>query len=411
MITIRDLFDEEFYLKNNPEVAEAVAQKTFASGFEHFLQYGQREGRDPGPMFNTEFYISAPSGFAEVFQQKTFLTPSEHFVWYGQTEGRNPSAYFNTQFYLTDNPGVATASNGGFLTPIQHFIQYGQYEGRLPKLLFSNVYVFGDSLSDDGNGFALTQGQLPPSPPYNEGRFTNGLAWIETMTPFLRLPVNPDGNLAFGGATSGTLNVNTDKLPAGSPPLPGLADQIDGFIQAIPQADPDALYVVWAGANDYMGGNSTDVAQTIDNLATAITDLAEVGAKNFLIPNLPDLSKTPLGRSLPVEQQQGLGLLTQAHNNALLAMSDTLEQNPNINIIPVDVYTMVNNVIAAPGEFNLTNVTDNFLTSGATDASQYLFWDILHPTAVGHDTIAQGAITSITRIPEVVDILQTSPGF
>jgi outer membrane lipase/esterase len=92
-------------------------------------------------------------------------------------------------------------------------------------------------------------------------------------------------------------------------------------------------------------------------------------------------------------------------------MGDTLEQNPNINIIPVDVYGLVNNIIASPGDFDLTNVTDNFLESGAADASQYLFWDILHPTAVGHQEVAQGAISSITRIPEVVDILQTSPGF
>src|SRR5262245_57904629 len=38
-------FVEQFYLKNNPDIAEAVAKGGFSSGLDHWLRYGHREGR------------------------------------------------------------------------------------------------------------------------------------------------------------------------------------------------------------------------------------------------------------------------------------------------------------------------------------------------------------------------------
>jgi hypothetical protein len=38
-------FDEVWYLRNNRDVAEAVKTGTFASGWEHYDQYGRQEGR------------------------------------------------------------------------------------------------------------------------------------------------------------------------------------------------------------------------------------------------------------------------------------------------------------------------------------------------------------------------------
>jgi outer membrane lipase/esterase len=38
---------------------------------------------------------------------------------------------------------------------------------------FDQIYVFGDSLSDDGNLFKADGGVYPASPPYFNGRFSN----------------------------------------------------------------------------------------------------------------------------------------------------------------------------------------------------------------------------------------------
>ena len=52
---------------------------------------------------------------------------------------------------------------------------------------FAELYVFGDSLSDTGNTFDFTAGNIPPTPPYFPGRFSNGLIWIDYLAEYLGL--------------------------------------------------------------------------------------------------------------------------------------------------------------------------------------------------------------------------------
>src|ERR1700712_19318 len=50
---IRALFDRDFYLVANPDVADAGIDP-----LEHFLQCGMREGRSPHPLFDPGFYAA-----------------------------------------------------------------------------------------------------------------------------------------------------------------------------------------------------------------------------------------------------------------------------------------------------------------------------------------------------------------
>ena len=60
--------------------------------------------------------------------------------------------------------------------------------GRAP---FHDMIVFGDSLSDSaGNLFALSNDVEPPSPPYDNGRFSDGPLWVETLAGFLGLTLD-----------------------------------------------------------------------------------------------------------------------------------------------------------------------------------------------------------------------------
>jgi hypothetical protein len=99
--------------------------------------------------------------------------------------------------------------------------------------------VFGDSLSDNGNTFAVSGF---PGIPYFDGRYSNGPNWVDYFhgiaehfnvdislpTPWLQDPTNRDDNatdFAVGGSTSGDLNVLNETFPT-LPTFPKFPDQI-----------------------------------------------------------------------------------------------------------------------------------------------------------------------------------------
>ena len=278
---------------------------------------------------------------------------------------------------------------------------------------FTSINIFGDSLSDPGNAFKAT-GRLFAPAPYDQGRFSNGPVWTDYLADDLKLnPIpymNTNGipsakgvNYAFGGATSGTENIAYlfDSKLAG---LPGVKTQVDALIQPLLKAgqtaDPNSLYVLWAGGNDYTYAGSKDTAGVVNNLSWAINNLYNIGARNFLIGNLPDLSKTPLGSSNPGNLQETV----QAHNTLLNQEITKLNQSLfNSKIALFDVNNVFKDVINKPDQYGLTNVTEQcFLATPVSiflcsNPDEYLFWDNLHPTTKGHKLIADAAYATIQK--------------
>ena len=270
------------------------------------------------------------------------------------------------------------------------------------------IYVFGDSLSDTGNVFNATGGIIPPSPTYFNGRFSNGPIWVEYLVSDLGLKLNRNNNFAYGGATTWSKNI-------GIASLPGLQQQIDSFTSANPSANPNALYIIWGGVNDYLDyffGDIPNPTQIVNNLSVAVTSLAAVGAKNFLVVNLPDLGKFPVTGG----NNQDSGLLstfTSVHNSSLTANLKFLSQqlSPDINIIPLDVNSLFNRIIAAPEEFGFTNVTESCVgdlsvvpinvpkQSVACAPDKFLFWDQIHPTTAAHKLIGELAFSAVKPVP------------
>src|SRR5262245_39269890 len=83
---------------------------------------------------------------------------------------------------------------------------------------FTRLVVLGDSLSDTGAVFAVTQGAAPASPPYYAGRFSNGPVWPEYLGAALSIPVQ---NFAYGGTQTSSANLFDGLFGVASP---GLAD-------------------------------------------------------------------------------------------------------------------------------------------------------------------------------------------
>jgi phospholipase/lecithinase/hemolysin len=282
---------------------------------------------------------------------------------------------------------------------------------------YDSLFVFGDSLSDTGNNFALSQSLIPPEPFYSQGRLTNGLNWVDYLSQDLGLnltnyaKLNPnssipsDGiNFAFGGAKTGAGNL-------GSPPFPflGVEQQIDAYQNLLGDktAKSDSLHLIMAGGNDYIGG-MTNPQEPVSNLVNAVTELASVGARDIVVFNMPDLGKTPLGISQGPLVSSQLSTLSQVHN-ALLAKSlaGLSEQLPQSNIISFDLYGLFKNIQSNPAAFGYKNVTDNCTgisfpnvsqanipdwqacsAALAQDPKAFLFYDDQHPTTTTNALLA-----------------------
>ncbi len=88
--TISLIFDEQLYLNQNPDIAQAVASGQVKSGFEHFILHGFNEGRSLG-LFDEQFYLRQNPDIAQVVASGQLRSGLEHFIRYGANENRQPN--------------------------------------------------------------------------------------------------------------------------------------------------------------------------------------------------------------------------------------------------------------------------------------------------------------------------------
>jgi phospholipase/lecithinase/hemolysin len=284
---------------------------------------------------------------------------------------------------------------------------------------YSSLYVFGDSLSDGGNAYALAGTTFLP-PPYAQ-RFSNGPVAVEYLASQLGIAgfgpsVNGGTNYAVGGATTGAGNFN---FAVNSPPgLPaslattGMLNQVGSFVGSSATPNPEqTLYVVWGGPNDFflgsaIGANPAVTAQTaIANLATELVLLAAAkGAQHIVVNNMPNLGSTPLGLAGGASQSAALTQLTLAFNAGLAQAISQVEQLTGIDIIEFSTFNLLNEILADPLRYGFTNVTGRCIDSLAALQSScqgYLFFDSVHPTTAAHQIIGSRLYN---QVPEPVSL-------
>ena len=54
--SVATVFDQTYYLTQNPDVAVAIAQGNFANALDHYNRFGGSELRDPNANFDASFY-------------------------------------------------------------------------------------------------------------------------------------------------------------------------------------------------------------------------------------------------------------------------------------------------------------------------------------------------------------------
>ncbi|MEP7371042.1 MAG: SGNH/GDSL hydrolase family protein [Nitrosospira sp.] len=306
--------------------------------------------------------------------------------------------------------------------------------GNVGAAPFSNLYTFGDSLSDVGSSpsavmslYDTLANNCDPTHPcgpfgdYVEGRISNGPVATEYLAGSLFPGAASIANFhsyAVAGATSGVGNFGDggsatkegDLLPIPVPgifPLPGMKGEVEKYMKGIGstggQADPNALFFVWGGANDYLTHDSPVLAAR--NIAGYVSELAGAGARHFLVPNLADLSSTPFVSTKGEAEKSNAQMFSLVFNEELASQLDGVSsQFPDANIFQFDTYTFVNGVIANPSDphYQLTDVQNACLTSEpCANPGSFLYWDDFHPTTRGH-SILGAAFASAVPEPEML---------
>lgn len=286
---------------------------------------------------------------------------------------------------------------------------------------FSNMYVFGDSLSDNGNLYGWTGSPnpvtggaaIPVVPFYAPGRFQNGPSYDELLWSELQASglLAASGNLTARGLNPGFPPVIDTDPPAGTnyavggarsryhrfdvptdpntgqllppvtlplPPAPGAAafypfslrGQFDQFaVDVSGIVDPNALFVVWSGSNDVgdalllaqssgPGAANARLQEALLDVGTVLVGLVSSGAEYLLVPNLPDLGLIPEVNGNPLASAVATSL-SAAYNAALSGIVGSLFGiNPNLSLYTFDTFGLLQAVAGSPGSFGFTNVTD-----------------------------------------------------
>jgi phospholipase/lecithinase/hemolysin len=306
----------------------------------------------------------------------------------------------------------------------------------------SKLFVFGDSLSDSGNSKAISNqatGGVTTFPPANlgyvGGRFSNGEVAAEYLwkafnpgdTSF-KASLLPGGtNFAIGGATSGQENFIQvwPITPAGLKPVYadlGNAWQLNRFTTpSLPSFDPQtSLFMVWFYPNDafWNGATSQSVGSfdgssppaglketAVYNIKGTIEKLASYGAKNFLVPNSPDLGLVPEFINDPVQRPYFSGISSQFNSLLATELDGLALSRPDLDIVAFQTDDLFAEVRANPGAFGFSDISNRCQTTpgcsngSATDQASFLFWDGTHPTTAAHRLIGQRFYQSVYDVP------------
>ena len=319
--------------------------------------------------------------------------------------------FFGNYAPAPSNPLVLPAGNGGSYT-------------------VSKLVVFGDRLADNGNTLALEQslGQAPgmTAAPYSPtGDFTDGAKWTTDLAQMLGATApSQQENFAYESATAATLGVPNPFDPnASKTPLDTFAGQIQQFQKQDGSFSPNELVSVTLGGNDISLPNNVPpdqgVTLSVNAIISGLQQLADLGAKHFLVSNLPDITLAPLFsepaflQATGATQSQFQGLVS-AFNSQLAAGLSTFQSQTGLDVKTLDLGTLFKGIAANPADYGITNLTQPVLSStpGVGTTPTYnpaivgqdpqvqhgsLFLDpYFDPTALGQTIIAQTARSTLT---------------
>ena len=282
---------------------------------------------------------------------------------------------------------------------------------------FSSVVVFGDSLSDSGN-IALLQ-HLPagnsfttnPDPVYAEiVAAAFGASAVNSLSG--------GTDYAYGGACARSNSASFTCV--NSPGSFSVGTQLGGYLAGNGgHADPDALYMMWGGANDiFTAAGAPATAQQNTGIAAGtmvglVGALQNAGARTIVVFNLPDLGLTP--GNVGTANQAGASGLSFVYNSTFNSSLAGLHDG----IVPINVFGLINEIVGQPSLYGFADVTHQACGTGSSSVAcgpagsplpyhyaagsneTYLFADSVHPTGAAHQILANVIIGTLSAPGQV----------
>lgn len=257
---------------------------------------------------------------------------------------------------------------------------------------WDDLILFGDSLSDTGN--AYRDWGTPESPPYFNGRFTNGQVWLEYVHDSIGVSTtsaqssDAGNNRGYGGATT----ENGYYLWV----ITNVGQQVDDYTDTF-SFDSDEAVAILGGGNDLRNGVD-DGQDIVDNIQEHAVQVIGDGAETLLLFQLPPIDRIPEFRDDSDEEKAERAERVDEFNEGIATLANTLASQYGITVHLIPLWEAFEEIYWNPDAFGFDNVTHSACEhSGFTCDSddpidpvpnRFIFFDNKHPTAPVHRFIS-----------------------
>lgn len=354
--SFQGLFDAKYYLATNSDVADGVAKGLFKSAYDHFIQFGMDEGRNPSSLFGLG-YLSENTDIARAVASGQFKSGFAHFFQFGYKEERTISnqfrQFFDDSYYLGSNSDVEAAVKAGkYKSGLEHYIKFGLVEGRASSASFAAFNAFYLASNSDVD-LAVTQGSLKSGTQHLmqygllEGR--EQLTQFNTIlsnfsADFYSQHYQDVADAVSQGKISSLLEhfikfgLNEGRIPSASFNGNAYLGENPDIALAIAQGKFKSAFQYYLNSGYKEGRTSDTVDYTgnsrgVDvNLTTGIAKQNQTTTVSF--DNLPALAQTAAGQTINLGGFSGLTYEGKAANGNLKFITHT-DRGPNAE--PLDI--------------------------------------------------------------------------
>nr|GEZ27662.1 GDSL esterase/lipase At1g71691-like [Tanacetum cinerariifolium] len=325
------------------------------------------------------------------------------------------------------------------------------------------MFVFGDSLIDNGNNNDLTSFAKANYFPYGidfdggpTGRFSNGYTMVDTIAELLGLPLLPAFSEAsnsrermahgvnFASAAAGILD-DTGRNFVGRIPfneqIQHFEDSLDQITGNLGAADvvkvlSQSLFFVGMGSNDYLNNylmpnyqtrNQYNGQQFADLLSkeytNKLTRLYNLGARKFVLAGIGRMGCIPsiLAQGTTGRCSEDVNQLVLPFNDNMRTMINNLNTNlPGSKFVFIDINNMFEDLLANSRSYgfrvldrgccgigrNRGQITCLPFQTPCPDRNEYVFWDAFHPTEAVNVLMGRKAFSGTPDVVHPINIQQ-----